>query len=530
MVIKLKRVVYKKKTSKFKTFYFLIVALIIIIGASYAYFTATANNDDNQEVEVKSGCMSLELSDYDSGWSEVFDFGESKSKSFRISNTCTLDAYAKLSFLNMINTFVPGGLTYKLEESVDNGTTYELLEKGTVESTNQRKKSEITNSIRIPASESYLYKLTITYNSLNIDQTSDIQSGIFNTKFILENAEDKAIITLNKLKSLNNTITVSPSTSSFPDFRYTNSGESINYFDSDGNYMEEAEIINDSSKISNGIYGTYDDLGKTYYFRGNVNNNYVRFANLNWRIVRINGDGSIRLIYDDERIEMQQYDLMTSMLLGISPLEMVNNDTYVLNRFYSENILNNYDNYVVNTKFCLNDNIVDSSDPVESNSMREVIHYFELFDNYLLQVAGQGNKISLICGNSSYIYQVKENTSEEHNLKYPVGVLSAEEANVAGLLFNGKNYEISNNNYLVKDYAEPLSSYISETVWLNEDDSIADYTYTLMGLYNGSMLTRSDSNNFSGSSASFGIRPVLSIKGDSITSGSGTSIDPFVVA
>ena len=41
-----------------------------------------------------------------------------------------------------------------------------------------------------------------------------------------------------------------------------------------------------------------DNYGTSYYYRGNVTNNYVKFANLYWRIVRINGDGSIRLVYD----------------------------------------------------------------------------------------------------------------------------------------------------------------------------------------------------------------------------------------
>ncbi len=35
----------------------------------------------------------------------------------------------------------------------------------------------------------------------------------------------------------------------------------------------------------------------TYYYRGDVNNNWVKFGNYLWRVVRINGDGSIRLIY-----------------------------------------------------------------------------------------------------------------------------------------------------------------------------------------------------------------------------------------
>ena len=36
--------------------------------------------------------------------------------------------------------------------------------------------------------------------------------------------------------------------------------------------------------------------GYTYYFRGNVTNNYVSFAGLTWRIVRINEDGTVRLM------------------------------------------------------------------------------------------------------------------------------------------------------------------------------------------------------------------------------------------
>ena len=39
-----------------------------------------------------------------------------------------------------------------------------------------------------------------------------------------------------------------------------------------------------------------DDYGTTYYFRGTVENNFVEYANMCWRIVRVTGDGSIKLI------------------------------------------------------------------------------------------------------------------------------------------------------------------------------------------------------------------------------------------
>ena len=44
------------------------------------------------------------------------------------------------------------------------------------------------------------------------------------------------------------------------------------------------------------LASTEDDYGISYYFRGAVTNNYVEFANKCWRIVRVGGDGSVKLI------------------------------------------------------------------------------------------------------------------------------------------------------------------------------------------------------------------------------------------
>ena len=43
-----------------------------------------------------------------------------------------------------------------------------------------------------------------------------------------------------------------------------------------------------------------DDYGTAYYFRGAVKNNYVQFANKCWRIVRIVGDGSVKLVLHND--------------------------------------------------------------------------------------------------------------------------------------------------------------------------------------------------------------------------------------
>ena len=47
-----------------------------------------------------------------------------------------------------------------------------------------------------------------------------------------------------------------------------------------------------------GMYANSDDDGKTYYYRGSVSSNYVKFGGYYWRVIRVNGDGTIRMIYD----------------------------------------------------------------------------------------------------------------------------------------------------------------------------------------------------------------------------------------
>ena len=57
---------------------------------------------------------------------------------------------------------------------------------------------------------------------------------------------------------------------------------------------------NINGSTDNLMYKMEDDYGMSYYLRGAkdyVNNNII-FAEHQWKIVRINGDGSIRLIYN----------------------------------------------------------------------------------------------------------------------------------------------------------------------------------------------------------------------------------------
>ncbi len=66
--------------------------------------------------------------------------------------------------------------------------------------------------------------------------------------------------------------------------------------DDNTNDSSHATVKNCTSQ-DKGVYETEDDFGKSYVFRGTVDNNWVYFANMYWRIIRINGNGTIRMIY-----------------------------------------------------------------------------------------------------------------------------------------------------------------------------------------------------------------------------------------
>ena len=60
------------------------------------------------------------------------------------------------------------------------------------------------------------------------------------------------------------------------------------------------QIISNKNTTEALLASTEDDYGTSYYFRGAVKNNYVEFANKCWRIVRIIGDGSVKLVLHND--------------------------------------------------------------------------------------------------------------------------------------------------------------------------------------------------------------------------------------
>ena len=62
-------------------------------------------------------------------------------------------------------------------------------------------------------------------------------------------------------------------------------------------YDYTASVSSYDNKES-GLYAATDEDGTSYYYRGAVAGNYVKLDNKYYRIIRVNGDGTLRIIYD----------------------------------------------------------------------------------------------------------------------------------------------------------------------------------------------------------------------------------------
>ena len=87
--------------------------------------------------------------------------------------------------------------------------------------------------------------------------------------------------------------------------------------------------------------GLYNPNPNEYVYKGNVTNNYVKYNNLLWRIIKINPDGTMLVILDDS---------MTMLPWNNKATEYKNSD---IHKYLNNDFLNNLDKtYLVKNTFC----------------------------------------------------------------------------------------------------------------------------------------------------------------------------------
>ena len=227
-----------------------------------------------------------------------------------------------------------------------------------------------------------------------------------------------------------------------------------------------------TTTTQSGLYKVTTNNGTTYVYRGNVSNNYVSFASKTWRIIRVNEDGTIRMILSSTNAGNNKYTSDTS----INKMRYNESDIKnTLDSWYSSN-LKSKESSIANSTFCDEFKVTDSSS-----------------DNY---------KTSATV-NSSY--------TSTMNCKNPIsakiGLITYDEANFAGL-----HYSNTCSSCYLKFNTPTMS--------------IAGYDGSA-----GKVWSISNTGKLEAKAASTSgtIYPVISLNANVEITGKGTSSDPYIV-
>lgn len=165
------------------------ITLILLIGVtiSYAYISIMGKIVE-EEVSINTGDIRLVFNDEDEvSVTEKLHLGQSITKHFSIENKGSGVSSAKIIWDNLVNTYLPQSLSYKLE--CDNGEedwTYVETYGSKVPRSAETSKKILANRLFIPAKTKYNYRLTITLENLeNVNQIKDVDATL-STKFSIE--------------------------------------------------------------------------------------------------------------------------------------------------------------------------------------------------------------------------------------------------------------------------------------------------------------------------------------------------------
>lgn len=537
-----------------------VLALILIIsGITYAILTWTSSRVN---IGLTSNCFTI---DYTKGQDitnqsiklinekDLISDGKFTIKdgialtyaNIGIKSTCTIEGYGilKLNVTSLSDAFTTGNskgslkyavlkntsttstitVTSLLNQSFDLVTRGSITKLGTIDILTE----QLSNN------EIYKYLIVVYIDNSLVD--NDVIGSSFAGNISAEAYQGKlgANYTLQRLHSLNSSIVLD--TSKTPDFSTVSGNNGVKK-----NLQNNSTIASNQGDGTKGIYSAEDDFGTSYYFRGTVENNYIKFANKYWRIIRINGDGSIRMIYagtsahangttnNDMKIDNSEYNTnyndntYVGYKIGSTGSSTYANThsnagnstikTYIDN-WYETN-LKEYKYYLKDTIYCNDRKVVNinnvggmtlTGDGTGTNESA-----YAGFDRTYVS-----HSPTLKCENKNDRFTVN-NTMGNMELVYPIALATSDElvyAGATGIDPATMTYITNTEFYL----------FYGNFCWTMTPFFFAGgsaYVDFLNG-YGFVNYDRVDSNS--------GVRPVVSLRSDAILGGSGTMNDPFVV-
>ena len=300
-------------------------------------------------------------------------------------------------------------------------------------------------------------------------------------------------------------------------------------------------LYSNKNKTESSLLSTEDDYGTSLYFRGTVKNNYVEFANKCWRIVRITGNGAIKLVLHNDNINNKTNPCSSANNNNTAAFAHYNGTEYT-NSFSSKlwdnayigfmygtasssdyasthanlnksEMLKNLETWYMNNLTPYEDKIADVIWCNDKSTTGTGTGYGEDNTHYrAFNRIAQNYLPTLICpkdNNNGKLskFTVRDTINGNGNLTYKIGLLTADEVVFAG-------------------YAH---IYQNDAVYLLENTGNEAW-WTMSPFQNNMVFCVSYGNvTFNDFYSSAGVRPSIALNSDVTVTGSGTSEDPYIV-
>ena len=261
----------------------ILISIMALIGSSYALLTKSFKSE---KLSMQVGALKVDFTEgnaitMDNAIPMTDENGMNTTPyTFTITNSGDVDAYYTVSNEEeLANTLDTNYLKMRLtgSDGYDSGI--------------KRLKDLGTSTYRIVDERALLKSKSVTYKLylwIASDADNSVQDKVYKSKIVVSSTSNRVGDTYcldNGFTKLSDCMLVINNHEKTADIAKTNI---------------KAKGTPDFSKTATtdeGLFMAEDDEGESYYYRGAVKNNYVSFAGFIWRIIRRNGDGSIRMIY-----------------------------------------------------------------------------------------------------------------------------------------------------------------------------------------------------------------------------------------
>ena len=493
--------------------------LVVVLSVTLAYFTAQIIGK-GKDVSVSSADLKIIFTDSDGAISgSNIEPGWSDTKTFTIENKSNETYKYNIVIQNLVNTFVTEGyLQYKITST--NGG-YNMTEFKDVPKSSVATDTILAYSASIDVGVTQTYTVQFIYkNDEEVDQSEDMGKKLSGKLFITEGTID--IHAGYEEGTLG--------------YQIMNDNPTRSTRSSNNNGTNDFATPLTTTTTGTLFTSTESIAGSTpkevYYYAGNTTNNWVKFANFYWRIIRTNHDSSIRLLYVGTSPDTTTGNIGESTFNASynSPkyvgykygedtsLDTIRNNTtdstiktYVDN-WYKNNLIN-YTKYLSTSAVYCNDRSLGTGQKYSASSEFNFAPYFRM--DY--DTKGAKANPSYNCTDIRDAFSV-DNTSAK--LDYPVSLMTADEMAFAG----GVAYKTMNTPYawfISNSAGTQVSTYwwsLSPTRWNGSGALVSYWSSAVAQLYDNVVWR------------DFAVRPAISLKSCTLYStGNGTASEPYTI-